>query len=345
MSASARFMPRIGVLSDRMREVRAWIEHYPTRDAFVIARGAKIGVDVVVAEVRAGGASGRGEGTPLYYLNESAAHAAAMIERAADAVVRGEGRAYLGRTMSADSARNALDCALWSLEARRAGTPVWRLAGLRPPGPVTTALTISLGDPGAMERAARSVAARPLLKLKLAGDGGDRERVAAVRRGAPGARLIVDANEAWAELDLEAEARAMAALGVELIEQPVPAGREALLDGVRAAVPWCADESVQTRTELDRVVGRFQVVNIKLDKAGGLTEALALREAARAMGLRVMVGCMLSTSLAIAPALLVAQGAEWVDLDGPLLLARDRDGGCRFDADGGVSPPGPALWA
>ena len=319
-------------------DIRAAIQRFATATPFTIARGAKTFVDVVVARVRAGAHEGWGEGTPVYYRGDTAQAAVAAI-----AVWDGQSldRAALA-AMPPGAARNALDCALWDLEARRMGRPVWALAGLRAPEPVITALTLSLDAPGGMEMAARAAAGRPLLKLKLGGDGGDRDRVAAVRRGAPGARLIVDANEAWGYLDVEAEAAAMALLGVELIEQPVPAGREALLDGVRSAVPLAADESCQTRADLEACRGRFQAINIKLDKAGGLSEALALADAARAMGMEVMVGCMLSTSLAISPALLVAQGARWVDLDGPLLLARDREGGLRFDGEGRVWPGD--LW-
>ncbi len=323
-----------------MIEVTAQIERWETAAPFTIARGTKHFVDVVVARAQGGETLGWGEATPVYYIDQTSAGAVAMIEALGE--VRTD-RAQVQALLPPGAARNAVDCALWDLEAKGAGTPVWALAGLHPPQPVTTALTLSLGDPGAMEVAARAVAGRPLLKLKLGGDGGDRERVAAVRLGAPGARLIVDANEAWGDLDIEAEAAALGAMGVELIEQPVRAGEEALLDGVRAGVPFAADESIQSRAELDACMGRFQAINIKLDKAGGLTEALALRAEALARGMDVMVGCMLCTSMAIAPALLVAQGARWVDLDGPLLLARDRDGGLRFDAQGRVWP-GTGLW-
>jgi L-alanine-DL-glutamate epimerase-like enolase superfamily enzyme len=232
--------------------------------------------------------------------------------------------------MPRGAARNALDCALWSLEAEQLGRPVWALAGLPPPRPLVTAYTLSLGEPAAMEAAARRATAYPLLKLKLAGEG-DRERVAAVRRGAPDARLIVDANEAWNERDIADEAAALAALGVELVEQPVRAGEEARLDGIRRPIPFAADESCQDRDDLDRCAGRFDAVNVKLDKAGGLTAALLLARDARDRGMAVMVGCMLATSLGIAPAYLLAQQARWVDLDGPLLLARDRPDGFRFD--------------
>ncbi|HWL47144.1 MAG TPA: enolase C-terminal domain-like protein, partial [Sphingomonadaceae bacterium] len=226
---------------------------------------------------------------------------------------------------------------------RLTGVPAASRAGLAPPHALTTAFTISLADPARMEADARAAAGRyPLLKLKLAGEG-DAARVAAVRRGAPGARLIVDANEAWTGRDIAAEAAALAAFGVELIEQPVRAGEDHLLDGISSPIPLCADESCQDRADLARCLGRYAAINIKLDKAGGLTEALALAAEARAAGLELMVGCMLSTSLGIAPAFLVAQSARWVDLDGPLLLARDRPGGLRYDG-GGMNPAPAGFW-
>jgi L-alanine-DL-glutamate epimerase-like enolase superfamily enzyme len=231
---------------------------------------------------------------------------------------------------------------LWDLEAKKTDVPVWKLAELQRPQSVVTAFTISLGEPEKMEADARAAAHLPLLKLKLAGEG-DEARVAAVRRGAPGARLIVDANEAWTGRDIAAEAAILAAYGVELIEQPVKAGQDALLDGVISPIPFAADESCQDRVDLTRCVGRYQAINIKLDKAGGLTEALALAAEAKVMGLEVMVGCMLATSLGIAPAFLVAQQARWIDLDGALLLAEDRPSAMQAK-DGLLEPPGPELW-
>jgi len=284
---------------------------------------------------------GRGEATPIYYHGESAASVLAQVERIAPAIAAGATRADLIHLLPRGAARNAVDAALWDLAARAGGRPVWHHAGLAAPRPLVTAFTISLGDPARMEADARAAAGRyPLLKLKLAGDG-DGARVAAVRRGAPDARLIVDANEAWTGRDVVAEATALAAFGVELIEQPVKAGEDALLDGLVSPIPLCADESCQDRADLARCIGRYAAVNIKLDKAGGLTEALALAAEARAAGLELMVGCMLSTSLGVAPAFLAAQGARWVDLDGPLLLAEDRPGG--FDYDGGLMS-GATLW-
>jgi L-alanine-DL-glutamate epimerase-like enolase superfamily enzyme len=312
------------------RRLTVAIERWPVAGAFVIARGARTHVDVVVAEVAEDGLVGRGEATAIYYHGETAEGVAEAVRAMADAVAGGIGRADLLSAMPRGAARNALDCALWSLEAAQTRQPVWALAGLPPPHPLVTAYTISLAEPAAMEAAARRVSDYPLLKLKLAGEG-DLERVEAVRRGAPGARLIVDANEAWNDRDVAREATALAELGVELIEQPVRAGEEARLDGIHRPVPFAADESCQDRDDLDRCAGRFDAVNIKLDKAGGLTAALMLAEAGRDRGMAVMVGCMLSTSLGIAPAFLLAQHARWVDLDGPLLLARDRPDGFTFD--------------
>ena len=269
----------------------------------------------------------------------------AQVEAAAPLVEDGATRSGLLTAMPPGAARNALDAALWDLEAKLSGVPVWRTIGLPMPRPMLTALTVSLGDPGAMEAAARAAAGRELLKIKLSGEGdgaGDLDRVAAVRRGAPDARLIVDANEAWAHLDIERMAAAMARLQVELIEQPVPAGRDNLLDHVHSAVPLCADESLHDRASLDAVVGRYRFINIKLDKAGGLTEALALVHAAKMRGIGVMTGCMLGTSLGIAPAFYVAMQGLYADLDGPLLI-KDRPGGLRFEGSD-VWPPERGLW-
>jgi L-alanine-DL-glutamate epimerase-like enolase superfamily enzyme len=325
------------------RSLSATIERWPVAGAFTIARGAKTHVDVVVAALREGDALGRGEATAIYYHGETAESVRDAVLAQGGAIAEGAGRADLLRLMPRGAARNALVDALWDLEAKRAGAPAWQLAGLAAPQPLTTAYTLSLDTPSAMEARARAAAGRyPLLKLKLAGDG-DRERVAAVRRGAPGARLIVDANAAWTGRDVAAEAAALAAFGVELIEQPVAAGRDALLDGIVSPVPLCADESCQDRADLYRLAGRYQAINVKLDKAGGLTEALALIGEARARGFGIMVGCMLSTSLGVAPAFLAAQGARWVDLDGPLLLAADREPAIDF-AGATMAPPPAGLW-
>lgn len=321
----------------------ARIERWPVAGAFVISRGAKTDVDVVVATLADGEWRGRGEATAIYYHGETAESVRDQILMMAGPIASGATRADLLSLMPRGAARNALDAALWDLDVRRCGIPVWRLAGLEEPKPVVTAFTISLGEPEKMEADARAASARhPLLKLKLAGEG-DLDRVAAVRRGSPNARLIVDANEAWTGRDVAAEAAALVPLGVELIEQPVKAGEDHLLDGVESPIPLCADESCQDRADLARCIGRYQAVNVKLDKAGGLTEALMLCRDARAAGMKLMVGCMLSTSLGVAPAFLAAQGAEWVDLDGPLLLARDRPDGFRFES-GKMLNAGATLW-
>lgn len=327
------------------RSLTATIERIPVQGAFTISRGAKTHVDVVVAQVRDGAHIGSGEGTAIYYKGDSAEAALAALLAAADVVAAGATRADLLTLMPAGAARNALDCALWDLDAKQAGTRVWQQLGLPNPQPMLTAYTISLGDPAVMAAAAHAARGRELLKVKLGGSDGplaDVERMAAVRRAAPDARLIADANEAWGGTDIARTLAALAPLGVELVEQPVPAGRDAELDGMRAAVPLAADESCQTRASLDAIVGRYSHINIKLDKAGGLTEALALRHAAAARGLGVMTGCMLCTSLAIAPAFYVAMQGEYADLDGPLLVV-DRPQGLRFDGSD-VFPPDAGLW-
>lgn len=318
------------------------IERWPVAGAFTISRGSKRWVDVVVCTVGDGRHVGRGEGTAIYYHGESAESCAAALRAYAEGKgAHGLDRAAVQADLPRGAARNALDCALWDLEARRLGVPVWHMAGLPKPRPLPTAFTISVDAPATMERDARAAVARgfSLLKCKLMGEG-DTDRIAAVRQGAPDVRLIVDANESWAGRDIVAETARLADLGVEMIEQPVRAGGEAELAGVAAALPFCADESCQDRADLPALAD-FPVVNIKLDKAGGLTGGLALADAAEAQGKRLMVGCMLGTSLGIAPAFLVAQRAEWVDLDGALLLERDREGGLAV-CDGLLQPG--TLW-
>ena len=318
------------------------VERWPVAGAFTISRGAKTHVDVVVCTVGDGRRTGRGEATPIYYHGETADSCAAAIRTWCGGLQDGMlSRTAVQAGMPRGAARNALDCALWDFEARRAGSPVWSIAGLPEPRPLATAFTISMAEPLRMEKDARVAVSRgfALLKCKLGGDN-DVERIAAVRQGAPDARLIVDANESWSLDDLPEGVARLTALGVELIEQPVARGRESLLQGVASPVPFCADESCQDRADLPLLDG-FPVINIKLDKAGGLTEAMALADAAEAMGKRLMLGCMLGTSLGIAPAFLLGQRAQWVDLDGALLLARDRDGGLELH-DGLLHPGG--LW-
>jgi L-alanine-DL-glutamate epimerase-like enolase superfamily enzyme len=325
-----------------MRKLRLRHESWPIAGRFTISRDSKTVAEVILAEIEQGGALGRGECVPYGRYGESIEGVMAQLEGLRGAVEGGLDRAGLQAALPPGAARNALDCALWDLEAKQARRPVWELAGLDAPDPVTTAYTLSLDTAERMGAAAKAQAARPLLKLKLAGPG-DLDRVRAVRENAPGARLIVDANEGWTAADYTALAPELAALGVALIEQPLPAAADQPLAGLARPVPVCADESCHDRASLAHTSGRYDAVNIKLDKTGGLTEALALRRAARAEGYRIMVGCMLGTSLAMAPALLLAQGAEVVDLDGPLLLAKDRDPGLAYEGSR-VAPALPALW-
>ena len=317
-------------------------ERWPLRATFTISRGSKTASEVVVARVREGEHEGRGECLPYARYGETAEGVAAAIEAFAPVLREGLGRAELQDMLPAGAARNALDCALWDLECKSSGLRAWEIAGLSAPGPLTTAYTLSLDTPEAMKAAAARNAERPLLKLKLGGPG-DLDRVAAVREGAPRARIIVDANEGWAAADYAALTPDLSRLGVAMIEQPLPAGDDEALAHLERPVPVCADEACHERANLDALAGRYDVVNIKLDKAGGLTEALALREAARERGFEIMVGCMIATSLSMAPALLVADGAAFVDLDGPLLLAEDRAHGMRYDG-ALVHPPERALW-
>ena len=317
-------------------------ERWPLRATFTISRGSKTASEVVVARVREGELEGRGECLPYARYGETPAAVAAAIEALAPAVRDGMGRAELQHALPAGAARNALDCALWDLECKAGGVRAWEIAGLAAPGPLVTAYTLSLESPESMRAAATRNADRALLKLKLGGPG-DLDRVAAVREGAPEARIIVDANEGWTPDDYRRLAPELARLGVAMIEQPLRAGDDDELARLDRPVPVCADEACHDRATLDTLAGRYDLINIKLDKTGGLTEALALREDARARGFEIMVGCMIATSLSMAPALLVADGAAFVDLDGPLLLAEDRAQGLRYDG-AHVYPPVPALW-
>jgi len=317
-------------------------EGWPIAGAFTISRGSKTEAEVVVAEISDGAFVGRGECTPYPRYGETVAGVAAAIAGLADDIRHGLDRSALQRALPAGAARNALDCAFIDLEAKRANRPAHELLGLAAPRPRLTAYTISLGGPEAMAKAAAAASARPLLKVKLGG-AGDPERIAAVRNAAPGAELIVDANEGWRAENLSANLAACAAAGVTLIEQPLPAADDAALGAIARPVPVCADESVHDRATLKMLVGKYDAVNVKLDKAGGLTEALALAAEARTLGFDLMIGCMIATSLAIAPALLVAEHARVIDLDGPLLLARDRADGLRYDGSI-VHPASRALW-
>ena len=324
------------------RRLTVRLETWPLARAFRISRGAKTEARVVVAEIADGPDTGRGEAVPYPRYNETPEGTRAAIEGARQTIESGITREALQNALPPGAARNALDCALWDLEAKQTGRPAWALAGLDEPQPCTTAVTLSLDTPESMGAAAASHSALPLLKLKVTGEG-DLARIQAVRANAPGARLIVDANEGWTVPMLEAFLPAFADLGVEMVEQPLPATDDAALEGRQFALPLCADESCHTREDLTRLAGRYPMINIKLDKTGGLTEALALTREARAMGFDIMVGSMVGTSLGMAPAALLAGFADYVDLDGPLLLARDRTPGLSYDG-AVMAPPEPALW-
>ncbi|WP_342164301.1 N-acetyl-D-Glu racemase DgcA [Methylobacterium sp. SD21] len=324
------------------RRLSLSVERFPIAGAFTISRGSRTEIAVVVARIEDGAHAGRGECVPYPRYGESVESVSALIEAQADVLAGGIDREALARLMPAGAARNALDCALLDLEAKRSGRRAWEILGLPAPVPAITAYTLSLGTPESMGEAARKAAARPLLKVKLGGDG-DPERIAAVRAGAPDSRLIVDANEAWRPSNVEANLAACLAAGVALIEQPLPASEDVLLADIPHPVPVCADESLHDRAGLDALAGRYDAINIKLDKTGGLTEAVMLANEARARGLTVMVGCMLGTSLGMAPATLLTGGAAFIDLDGPLLLARDREPPLRYEGST-IFPPDPDLW-
>jgi L-Ala-D/L-Glu epimerase len=324
------------------RELSVSVERWPIRGEFTISRGSKREAVVVVVSVRDGGFAVKGECVPYARYGESVESVVRGIEACAPAIARGLDRTALQTLLPPGAARNALDCALWDLEAKLSGRSAAELAGLASLHAVETAFTISLASPEEMAARAREATHYPLLKLKLGGDG-DEERLAAVREAMPKARLIADANEAWPTSDVERLLAAARAAGVELVEQPLPAGHDAALQYIVRAVPICADESVHDRASLQTIAKCYDAVNIKLDKTGGLTEALATANEARRLGLKIMVGCMVSTSLAMAPALLLAQDADFVDLDGPLLLARDRAPGLAY-ISGRVMPPPATLW-
>jgi L-alanine-DL-glutamate epimerase-like enolase superfamily enzyme len=320
----------------------ARIERWPIAGSFTISRGAKTQAVTVVAEVSQGGLTGRGECVPYPRYGETPEATLAALQAMQEALQRGLDRQALQAAMPPGAARNALDCALLDLEAKTSGQRVWNLLGRPAPGACVTAFTISLGSPEAMAAATAKAAQRPLLKIKLGGDG-DGKRIAAVRKAAPDSELIVDANEAWTADSLERNLAECAEAGVTLVEQPLPAGQDQMLARIRRPLAVCADESVHDRASLEGLRERYDAVNIKLDKSGGLTEALVMADAAHALGFQIMVGCMVATSLAMAPAMLLARQARFVDLDGPLLLARDRDGGLRYDGSL-VYPPEAALW-
>jgi len=323
-------------------DLSAHVERWPIAGSFAISRGAKTEAIVVVAELSDGAHVGRGECAPYARYGETAVGVAGAIEAMLLKLSRGLSRADLQNAMPAGAARNALDCAFWDLAAKRSGQRVHELLGEPAPTALTTAYTISLASMEAMAEAAAKAADRALLKVKL-GAAGDPARIAAVRRAAPKSELIVDANEGWTAENLEENLAACAQANVTLVEQPLPADRDQALMRIQRPIPVCADESAHTTSSLGGLVSRYDAVNIKLDKAGGLTEALAMARAAEQLGLTVMAGCMVATSLAMAPAVLVAQRARVIDLDGPLLLGRDRPHGLRYEGSL-VYPPGRELW-
>jgi L-alanine-DL-glutamate epimerase-like enolase superfamily enzyme len=318
------------------------VESWPIAGSFVISRGSRTEAHVVVVTLRDGEWMGHGECVPYARYGETVEGVVATIRAALETFSGPPDREALRAAMPPGAARNAIDCALWDLEAKRGGVSVAATLGIVAPKALITAYTLSLGTPASMEDAARIASHRPLLKVKLGGDG-DLERIAAVRRGAPTSRIIVDANEAWSAENFDANMRACVEAGVELIEQPLPAGKDELLRQFDRPVPVCADESLHVADDLGHLVGSYDAINIKLDKTGGLTEALRLRDAANTHGFALMIGCMVGTSLAMAPAVLLAQDAQFVDLDGPLLLARDRSPGLVYEGSL-VSPPAAALW-
>jgi L-alanine-DL-glutamate epimerase-like enolase superfamily enzyme len=329
-----------------MRQLKVDVESWPIAGAFTISRGSRTEARVVVATIEDGRHWGRGECVPYRRYGETVEGVATTIESLADVIAGRVGRTELLNLLQAGAARNALDCALWDFEAKASGKRAYELAGLPGLRAVTTAYTLSLGAPEAMEAVAHSASRRPLLKVKLGGDG-DVERIAAVKRGAPNSTLIVDANEAWSEINFAENLEACRAAGVTLIEQPLPARRDGMLASIsaedRGGILFCADESLHTAEDLDALSTGYQAINIKLDKAGGLTAALQLKSEALARGLKIMIGCMVGTSLAMAPALLLASDADFVDLDGPLLLTRDREPGLVFNGSL-ILPFGRELW-
>jgi L-Ala-D/L-Glu epimerase len=318
-------------------------ENWPIAGTFSISRGVKTEAVVVVAELNDGRHKGRGECVPYRRYGETMAGVTRALSEMYDKLALGFDRIQLQEALPPGAARNALDCAFWDLEAKRTGMRAYAIAGQPAPQPLTTAYTITLNTPEAMADAARTVADRKLLKVKLGGRAGDPERIAAVRRAAPNCELIVDANEGWNAENLADNLASCADAGVTLVEQPVPADQDAALATMARPIPVCADESAHDRRSLPGLLGRYDAVNVKLDKAGGLTEALAMAAEAERLGFQLMVGCMVATSLSIAPAMLVAQRARVVDLDGALLLAKDRPDGLRYEGSL-VYPPAPALW-
>lgn len=324
------------------RTLHAQHDRFALSRPFRIARGVKSFADVIIVTIEEEGTAGRGEGVPYPRYGESVETSLAAIEEARAAIEAGAGRQTLQSLLPPGAARNAVDCALWDLEARRSGVDVASLAGLSATGPLVSALTLGIDTPEAMAAAAARYAEAPLLKVKV--DAEDpAARIRAVRAAAPNSALIVDPNESWDRRLMEAMQPVLVEAGIVLIEQPVPAGADSWLEGFVPAVPICADEAVHVAADLDSIARRYQAVNVKLDKAGGLTAALELASAARARGLGLMTGCMVCSSLSIAPAFHVAALSDFVDLDGPLWLREDRAGGVK-DEGGVLHPPVPGFW-
>jgi L-Ala-D/L-Glu epimerase len=322
-------------------EMSAGHESWPLDKPFTISRGTKTHADVVVVKLSKDGVTGQGECVPYPRYNETVPQVLAALAAAKETIGQGISFESIATLGLPHAAQNALDCALWDFLSKRDNTPVWHLAGLPEPKPLTTAYTISLGEPDEMAKAAAE-AKRPLLKLKL-GKPGDAVRLHAIRDAVPDTRLIVDANEGWSAQELPTMLRACRDTGVELVEQPLPASGDEALQGLSRDCLICADESAHGLASLPSLAGKYDAINIKLDKTGGLTPALALARAAHSQGLVIMVGCMVGTSLAMAPATLVGQMAKVVDLDGPLLLRKDREPGIRFDGSL-MYPPPRELW-
>lgn len=313
-------------------------ETFRLAQVFTISRGSRTEARVLTVRIDRGGKTGWGECVPYARYGETIESVTAQIATLPVGITR----SALQEALPAGAARNAVDCALWDLEAKAAGRRVWDLAGLPAPGPEITAYTLSLDTPEAMRAQAAANAHRPILKIKL-GTPDDMPRLEAVRAGAPRTRIIIDANEGWTA-DIYAElAPHLVRMGVAMVEQPLPAGQDDMLAEIARPLPVCADESCHDRQSLPGLKGKYDMVNLKLDKTGGLTEGLALKAQALAEGYGLMVGCMVGSSLAMAPATLLAQGAAYTDLDGPLLLAEDRAHPLRFD-EAGVHPPEAELW-
>lgn len=323
-------------------ELRTAVERWPIAGSFTISRGSKTEAAVVICTISHKGVSGRGECVPYGRYGESLESVTAEIEAVRDAVSAGATRHDLLRLMQPGAARNAVDCALWDLEAKQSGVRVHDLIGVKNPEAIVTAMTVSFGDPDTMAANARAQAHRALIKVKVGGEN-DAERIRAVASAAPHSRIILDANEGWTDDNIIENMLAAAKAGVALIEQPLPVGKDDILGKIPHPVPVCADESAHEAGDLSSLVGRYDCINIKLDKTGGLTEAMVTRDRARQLGFGIMVGCMVGTSLGMAPAVLLAQDADYADLDGPLLLAKDRDGGLVYEKSL-VLPPAADLW-